>query len=95
MKSNLLRIFFEWALIASVLMSLGFFIWYYMRSHAARGYENQIAAAQVHLQNERNFLVGLGNDCNLYAKTNVDMQRFLASLNQPVSAPANKPATTR
>ena len=95
MKSNLLRIFFEWALIASVLMSVGFFVLFFARSHSARSYEVQIANAQAHLQSDRNFLVALGNDCQAYAKTNADMQRFLASLGQPQPAPVApaKPAT--
>ena len=95
MKSNLLRVFFEWALITSVLMSVGFFCWFFMKSHAARGYESQIANAQTHLQVDRNFLIALGNDCQAYAKTNVDMQKFLASLSQPAPAPTApaKPAT--
>jgi len=95
MKSNLLRIFFEWALIASVLMSVGFFVLFFMNSHSARAYEVQIANTQSHLQGDRNFLVALGNDCQAYAKTNVDMQRFLATLGQPAPAPVapTKPAT--
>ena len=93
MKSNLLRILFEWALITSVLMSVGFFIWFFMRSHSARSYQVQIGNAQAHLQSDRNFLIALANDCNVYAKTNTDMQRFLAALNQPAPAPAGKPAT--
>ena len=95
MKSNLLRIFFEWALITSVLMSVGFFVWYFVKSHSARAYEIQIANDQARLQGYRNFLVALGNDCQAYGKTNADMQRFLASLGQPQPAPVApaKPAT--
>lgn len=95
MKSNLLRIFFEWALIASVLMSIGFFFWYFMRSNSARAYETQNANAQAHLQSDRNFLVALGNDCQAYARTNTEMQKFLASLNQqaPAQTAPAKPAT--
>ncbi|HLX69820.1 MAG TPA: hypothetical protein VKV04_09360 [Verrucomicrobiae bacterium] len=94
MKSNLLRIFFEWALITSVLMSVGFFVWFFIESHSARGYETQIANAQAHLQGDRNFLMSIGNDVQVYAKTNVDMQRFLAALSQPGPAPVpTRPAT--
>lgn len=93
MKSNLLRIFFEWALITSVLMSVGFFVWFFVQSHSARANEVQIANAQAHLQGDRNFLIALGNDVQVYAKTNVDMQRFLNALSQPSPAPA--PAPTR
>lgn len=93
MKSNLLRIFFEWALITSVLMSVGFFIWFFMASHSARSSETQIANGQTHLQADRNFLLALGNDVQLYAKTNADMQRFLNGLSQPSPAPA--PTRTR
>ena len=95
MKSNLLRIFFEWALIASVLMSVGFFIWFFINSHAARANEILIANSQARLQNYRNFLMALGNDCQAYGKTNADMQRFLNSLSQPSPAPVapTRPAT--
>lgn len=95
MKSNLLRIFFEWALITSVLMSVGFFIWFFMESHSARAYEVQISNAQIHLQSDRNFLAALANDVQVYAKTNMDMQRFLNGLNQPSPAPAPTRPTTR
>ena len=92
MKSNLLRIFFEWALITSVLMSVGFFVWFFIESHSARGYETQIANAQAHLQGDRNFLASLANDVQIYAKTNTDMQRFLNGLNQPSPSPTPTPA---
>lgn len=93
MKSNLLRIFFEWALITSVLMSVGFFIWFFVESHSARAYEMQIGNAQAHLQNDRNFLAALANDVQVYSKTNMDMQRFLASLSQPAPATPARPPT--
>lgn len=94
MKSNLLRIFFEWALITSVLMSVGFFVWYFMRSHNARAYESQNVNAQAHLQNDQKFIFALGNDCEAFAKTNADFQKFLASLTQPTPAAApTRPAT--
>ena len=93
MKSNLLRIFFEWALITSVLMSVGFFIWFFVESHSARAYEVQIGNAQAHLQNDRTFLASLANDVQVYAKTNADMQRFINSLSQPAPTAPTRPAT--
>jgi hypothetical protein len=45
MKSNLLRTFFEWALITSVLMSVLFFAWYFVKSREARAYNAQIVQA--------------------------------------------------
>jgi hypothetical protein len=91
MKSSLLRTFFEWALITSILMSVGFFAWYYFRSHALRAYNSQIATAQTHLQYNHNVMGVLMSECEAYAKTNADMARLLA----PASAPTatNKPGT--
>jgi hypothetical protein len=92
MKSNLLRIFFEWALVTSVLMSVGFFAWFYFKSHSARAYEVQIATAQAHLQNNRAVVGQLNYDCQVYGKTNAEFQRFLTPPAQPAAAPT-KPAT--
>ena len=90
MKSNLLRIFFEWALIASVLMSVGFFAWFYWQSHAARIYGSQSDAIQARLQGDRNFMALLQNDCNQYARTNAELTRFFQA--PPPQPPAAAPA---
>jgi hypothetical protein len=90
MKSTLLRTFFEWALITSVLMSVGFFVWYYMKSHDVRNYNAQITSGQAHLQYNRNVMAILTAECQAYARTNADLGRFLT----PASAPA-APATTK
>ncbi len=89
MKSSLLRTFFEWALITSVLMSVGFFCWYYFKSHAARAVAVQIRAAQPHLQYNQNMKGILGAECQAYARTNADLQRFLTTAAAPT--PATKP----
>jgi hypothetical protein len=96
MKSNLLRVFLEWALIASVIMSIGFFAWFFFTSHSARSSENQIVNAQTRLQYNRQLVAALDNDCGAYGKTNADFQHFLNSLSQPTATPAptpTKPAT--
>ena len=95
MKSNLLRIFFEWALITSVLMSVGFCIWYLVASRQLRSSVSQRDNLRAHYEGEHNFLLALGNETEAYARTNVDMRRFLASLKQPTPAPAApaRPAT--
>ena len=90
MKSSLLRTFFEWALITSVLMSVGFFAWYYVASHAWRARNAQIIQNQGHLQYIRNVMGVLQAECQVYARTNADMQRLLTP---PPAATA--PATTR
>jgi hypothetical protein len=77
MKSNLLRTFFEWALITSVIMSVLFFAWFFIKSRDARGYNVQIARAQVRLQYNRNVMSMLLAECQAYAKTNADMARLL------------------
>jgi hypothetical protein len=89
MKSNLLRTFFEWALITSVLMSVLFLAWFIVRSRQARAYNVQIARAQVRLQYNRNVMAMLATECQAYARTNADMARFLA----PAPAPAITPAS--
>ena len=94
MKSTLLRTFFEWALITSVLMSVGFFAWYYMKSHAVRTYNAQITAGQTHLQYTRNVMGILNAECQVYARTNADLARFLSSASTPSAPAANtKPGT--
>ena len=79
MKSTLLRTFFEWALITSVLMSVGFFAWYFVKSREVRAYNIQIARAQVRLQYNRNVMNMLAAECQAYAKTNAEMARLLAT----------------
>jgi hypothetical protein len=99
MKSTLLRTFFEWALITSVLMSVGFFLWFWQTSRASRAFnaeltapQSQFQAAQTQFQNNQVLLGLLRADCQAYAKTNADMARFLNSEpTQPPAAPA--PAT--
>ncbi len=78
MKSTLLRTFFEWALITSVLMSVLFFAWFFVKSRQARAYNVQIARAQVRLQYNRNVMNMLLAECQAYAKTNADMAKLLA-----------------
>ena len=99
MKSTLLRTFFEWALITSVLMSVGFFLWFWQTSRAFRAFNAQLTAAQSQFQiaqsefqNNQMLLGLLRADCQAYAKTNADMAKFLNSEpGQPPAAPA--PAT--
>ena len=90
MKSTLLRTFFEWALITIVLMSVGFFGWYFIKSRQVRAYKIQIAQAQVRLQYNRNVMNMLAAECQAYAKTNADMARLLMP---QAPAPATAPAT--
>jgi hypothetical protein len=89
MKSNLLRTFFEWALITSVLMSVLFFAWFLVKSREARAYNVRIARAQVRLQSNRNLMAVLQAECQAYARTNADFAKFLAT---PAAAPAQAPA---
>ena len=84
MKSNLLRTFFEWALITSVLMSVLFLAWYIVKSREARAYNAQIAQAELHQQNNRNFMTIV----QAYARTNAELAKFLA----PPAAAAPAPA---
>ena len=85
MKSNLLRTFFEWALITSVLMSVLFLAWFIVKSREARAYNVQIARAQVRLQYNRNVMAMLAAECQAYAHTNADMAKLIAP---PPAAPA-------
>lgn len=87
MKSNLLRTFFEWALITSVIMSVLFFAWFLIKSRETRAYNVQIARAQIGLQIDRNIMNRLLAECQAYAKTNADMARLLTPPPQP-AAPA-------
>jgi hypothetical protein len=94
MKNNLLRTFFEWALITSVLMSTGFFVWYYLKSREARHCTAQIADAQAGYQSNHAVVAVLLTECREYAKTNADMARLLdSSIPAPAApaAPASKP----
>lgn len=94
MKSSLLRTFFEWALITSVLMSVGFFAWYYMKSHAVRTYNAEITSGQAQLQYNHNVMAILSAECQAYARTNADLARFLAPASAPTAPAANtKPGT--
>jgi len=92
MKSNLLRTFFEWALITSVLMSVLFFAWYFVKSREARAYNIQIARAQVRLQYNRNIMNMLMAECQAYAKTNADMARLLVPVAPPAAPTQSAPA---
>ena len=100
MKNNLLRTFFEWALITSVLMSTGFFVWYYLKSREARICTAKITDAQAGYQSNHAIVGVLLGECREYAKTNADMARLLdstisppATSSAPVPVPANKPRT--
>jgi Tfp pilus assembly protein PilV len=93
MKNNLLRTFFEWALITSVLMSVGFFAWFWLKTRAVRSYNSQIASAQAGIQNNHAVMTVLINECREYAKTNADMARLLGSEGVPSIAPSPAPAT--
>ena len=99
MKSTLLRTFFEWALITSVLMSVGFFVWYWQNSRNLGVLKAQLIAAgsqfqvaQTQFQNNQVLLGLLRAECQAYAKTNADLAKFLNSESaQPPATPA--PAT--
>lgn len=94
MKSNLQRIFFEWALITSVLMSVGFFGWYWMKSHQTHVSESQIGADNEQFQNLQRRMAPLIRDSEEYAKTNPDLARLLASLNSSAPAADTTPKST-
>jgi len=94
MKSTLLRTFFEWALITSVLMSCGFFTWFFIKSRAARSANVQMVNAEAAIQSNRAVMSVLLSECREYAKTNADMARLLDPTRpQPAAAPA-APAPT-
>lgn len=95
MKSSLLRTFFEWALMTSVLMSVGFFAWYYYKSHAVRVYTVAINNDQANLQRNTQVMGMLIAECQQYGRTNADMARLLAPPRPAPAAPAptaTKPA---
>jgi hypothetical protein len=96
MKSTLLRIFFEWALIASVLMTVAFFSCFYWKSRQLRACTAQLAEAQARFQNNRTLMGLLVTECREYGKTNADMARLLnpaapQSPAAPAPAPVAKP----
>jgi len=97
MKSTLLRSFLEWALITSVLMSVGFFSWYWIKSHAIRVTNAQMVKAQAKGQAEsqnNHAVVGmLLSECQAYARTNADMARLLAPAASGTPVPAVTPKT--
>jgi hypothetical protein len=93
MKSSLLRTFFEWALITSVLMSVGFLTWYCFKSRAMRAQTARLGSAEIELQRNRTVMGMLMTECQTYAKTNADMAKLLATGVVPAAAPA--PATTK
>ena len=91
MKSSLLRTFFEWALITSVLMSVGFFFWYWMNSRAIRATTSRILTQQGDFQNNRTGMALLMAECQAYAKTNADLARLLTPIAPAVPAPVTTP----
>ena len=95
MKCNMLRTFLEWALITSLLMSVGFFGWYYVRSRKVRICQWQIENAQFRFQNNHAVMGLLLAQSQEYAKTHPDMGRVLDSLKvQPPAAVTNKSAAS-
>jgi len=88
MKSSVLRSFLEWALITSVLMSVGFFAWFWIQSHAMRVANGKIAAAQADIQNNHNVVGMLLAECQAYGRTNADMAKLLAPVAPTAPAPA-------
>ena len=93
MKSSLLRTFFEWALITSVLMSVLFFGWYWAKSHETSKELEKMAAADIayrgNLQNNQEVMARLAAECQAYARTNADLARLLSP--PPATAPATRP----
>ena len=92
MKSSLLRTFFEWVLITSVLMSVGFFVWFWLATRAIHATESRIMAEQFDSQNNRTGFGRLVAECQAYSKTNAELARFLAPAAPATPAPA---ATTK
>jgi hypothetical protein len=95
MKSTLLRIFFEWALLASVLLSVLFFACYCVKSRQLRARNAQMGEAQARFQASRALMTMLAAECREYAKTNADMARLLnpSAAQVPAAAVAPVPAT--
>lgn len=92
MKDNLLRTFFEWALITSVLMSVGFFGWYFTNSRAVRSCKAQIALAQAGYNKNHAVMGLLLAECRDYARTNADLARLLDSGKTPAMPAPTAPA---
>jgi hypothetical protein len=94
MKSSLLRTFFEWALITSLLMSVGFLTWYCLKSRAMRTQNSRLVSAEIDLQRNRNVMGLLMSECQAYSRTNADMAKLLTTGVVPTPAPAipTKPA---
>ena len=88
MKSSLLRTFFEWALITSVLMSVGFLTWDCLKSRAMRAQNSRLASAEIDLQRNRNVMGLLMTECQAYIKTNADMAKLLTTGVVPTPAPS-------
>ena len=91
MKSTLLRTFLEWALMTSILMSVGFFAWYLIKSHDGRNFNAQINGAQIHMQYNHNVMNVLAAECQAYARTNAHLARLLTPLAAPAPAVNSKP----
>ena len=94
MKSNPLRTLLEWALIASLLLSVWYFIRFFNQSREARGLQPQLQQAMIQLQNNRVLMGNLIVNCDEYAKTHPDMSRLLEVLRAP-AAPAATPAAPK
>ena len=98
MKSSLMRTFLEWVLITSVLMSVGFFVWFWLNSRAIGATLSRLNAEQFAAQNNRTGFGRLVAECQMYAKTNADLARLIAppAPATPASpAPAPAPAATK
>jgi hypothetical protein len=92
MKSNLLRTFFEWALITSILMSVGFFAWYYIQSRAVRISKSNITNAEARYQSNHAVMGVLLTECQQYSQTNAELKKVLDSLRAPMPALTATPA---
>jgi hypothetical protein len=95
MKSNPLRTFLEWTLITSLLMSVVFFVWFYVASRGVRICQSQISVGQSRYQNNHAVIGFLLGECQEYAKTNPDMMRLLESLKVKPPAPAAPAAASK
>lgn len=91
MKSNTLRTVFEWALAMSLLLSVIFFIQFFMRTRQERG----LQAEMSQFQNSHMMLNMLQNDLNEYIKTHPDLKTYLEARPAAAPAPAAKPATSK
>jgi hypothetical protein len=91
MKSSLMRTFFEWVLITSVLMSVGFFVWFWLTTRAIRATESRLAWEESDAKNNR---IGMGRlmaECQAYARTNAELARFLTPATPAAPATTTKP----